>query len=111
MWLWLTVSGLLVRPSDDTVKDDSLKAEVTADFEIDNAERDASTRQEEEEELRTAIREGEFSLDDTAGLDCIAQVDTMISWGHDEAPDEAQDAFIKATTEWIAMAKAVCPCP
>ena len=51
--------------------------------------------------------------DDVGVLMEHAQFDEFMVWGHEVLPDEKQDPYIRAVSEWISLAEAVCfllPC-
>ena len=80
---------------------------MIAEFERDTAESDPASREAEEADLKTVIRNGEFSIEQAFPLQTVADVDEVVVWGHDDPPEPTSDPYLRATQEWIAMASAV----
>ena len=103
----LSCLGVVINPSSQLAKDSSLEEEIIADLSNENTRADSELTQQEEEDLRSSIRSGEYDTGEVRPLDQAGDVETITVWGHDDIPNETEEACSKALTEWIKMADAV----
>lgn len=89
------------------VRDDSLKDEIIAAFATENSDSDLLTRRQDEEELQSALRRGEYSTQEVCPIDEAGSTNNLVVWGHDALPDGSTESYSKAMNEWIKMADAV----